>query len=165
MAIQVVRRAAFSALRPILVGWKSVVAPRAFHEIRFKLADSARSHEPGSLNTVGLVGLHAALLLLKEIGVANIARHLTELRQTLTESLSASGYQIVGPVNPILPTGITSLKRAGHISRVYQMLDDQGIIVSLRKDHRGDNCLRLAPHVYNTGAEIDRVLECLRRMP
>jgi selenocysteine lyase/cysteine desulfurase len=157
----VVRREAIPRIRPILAGWKSVIAPADFHRFRFELADSARRYEPGSLNAVGLVGLHAALSLLEELGIAAIAGQLRALRTLLIEGLRARGYRLLGVASPGCPTGITSFRTRGDAAVLRHRLGDAGCVVSMRKDEQGGGFLRVSPHFYNTPEEVCRFLDLL----
>jgi selenocysteine lyase/cysteine desulfurase len=162
VAVLCVRRENFRRLHPALLGWKSVAVPGNYHEVRLDLPDAARRYEPGSLNPVGLVGLHAALALLKEVGIPEIAAHLGELRGRLTAGLRGLGWDLLGPDRPELPTGITTFRRDGvPTAAVYKRLDRQGFVLSLRKDWQGRDCLRVSPHFYNTQEEVGRFLGAL----
>jgi selenocysteine lyase/cysteine desulfurase len=44
---------------------------------------------------------------------------------------------------------------------LYRALDAQHIVTSLRCDPAGRACLRVAPHFYNTPAELTRLLASL----
>lgn len=163
IGILFVRRKRFENLTPSLVGWKSVAASKDFGSQRFELAGDARRYEPGSLNALGIVGLHAALDLLAEVGVDAIASRLRAIRARLIPALAAKGYALVGAPSAAHPSGITSFRHrtASQTLALYQRLDAQGIVTSLRDDPRGDKCVRLAPHFYTSDAEIDRLLENL----
>jgi selenocysteine lyase/cysteine desulfurase len=163
MGILVVRRPAMNHLRPVLVGWKSVATPGDYGNVCQSHPDSAARYEPGSLNSVSLVGFHEALALLRGLDIAAIASHLKHLRAVLVEGLLELGYRIVGPRQTTLATGITSFQcPRGTTATIYQWLDRQGCVVSLRKDPRGEPCIRVAPHGYNTLAEIQEFLNLLR---
>jgi selenocysteine lyase/cysteine desulfurase len=161
IAILAVRREAFPRIRPALVGWKSATAPYEFHQPTLELADSARRYEPGSLNVVGLVGLDAALSLLHTVGIPAVCARLQSLRALLTEALRARGYCLLGPAAPLRPTGITSFRGPDNMAMVHSRLADHRCVVSLRKDPRGEDFLRVSPHFYNTAEELGRFLELL----
>ena len=157
IAIFFVRRDNFGLLYPALLGWKSVREHRKFTRIKLDLPDCARRYEPGSLNIVGLVGLHAALLLIQKIGIDKIANHLADLRTKLISALKKKGYEVLGISSGRLRTGITSFK-ADSIVDLYNRLDLKRIVVSLRDDLSGNPCIRVSPHFYNTENEIDALL-------
>ena len=162
MGILVVRREAMNDLRPVLVGWKSVVTPGDFLNVCPSYPDSAGRYEPGSLNSVSLIGLQTALALLRDLGIVAIASHLRRLRAALVEGLLDLGYRIVGPRQTALATGITSFRcPRGATTTIYEWLDRQDCVVSLRKDPQGESCIRVSPHCYNTLAEIQEFLKLL----
>jgi cysteine desulfurase / selenocysteine lyase len=144
-----------------LVGWKSVVSHRDFALQKLEFPDSARRYEPGSLNAMGVVGIHAALALLKRAGIPNIATRLGLLRERLVAGIQSKGYRIVGAASYDRPTGITSFRGDGDMTEVYKKIDAQRVVVSLRDDPAGGKCVRVAPHFYTTETEIDRFLACL----
>src|SRR4030095_2374333 len=56
-------------LRPLGMGWNSVVQGSDYTRIEFKLRPTAVRYEGGSQNIVGLLGLGASLNLLAEYGL------------------------------------------------------------------------------------------------
>ncbi len=153
------RRSQWDRLHPVLAGWKSVQNSMAFSTLRLEFADSARRYEPGTLNALGIVGMHAALALLHRIGIPTIAARLRALRSQLLAGLRECGYEIVGVASVDCPTGITSFRPAEEdVGAVYRRLGETGFVVSLRDDPLGKRCLRVSPHFYNTEAEIASLL-------
>jgi cysteine desulfurase/selenocysteine lyase len=167
MGILFVRRARFEALRPALVGWKSVSANKDFLNQRLEFAATARRYEPGSLNAIGLVGLHAALSMLRNVGISAIAERLKAMRTFLVPRLEAKGFEIAGAPDQSAPSGITSFrptsidKSGDQTTAIYKRLDQSGIVVSLREDPNGNKCIRVAPHFYTTDAELQTLLDRL----
>lgn len=171
IGILFVRRSRFDSLHPAAVGWKSVVANKDFSRSTFELPDSARRYEPGSLNALGLTGLHAALSLLRKVGVDNIGRRLDALRAVLVPALIAKGYQVVGvsgsassgASEPGSTSGITSFRAASDAltTALQKQLDERRIVVSLREDPSGRKCIRVAPHFYTSDAEIEALLDAV----
>ena len=161
MGILYVRSERFADLHPPMVGWKSVASTKDFSDQqRLDLADSARRYEPGSLNALGVIGLHAALRLLTEVGIEAIAARLGALRGPLVAALEGKGYAIVGERAPTSPSGITSFRLPSDEETIalYRRLDGRSIVTSLRDDPQGRKCVRLAPHFYTSDAEIETLL-------
>jgi len=155
-----VRRERLDQIHPSLVGWKSVRSPKEFLKIQLEFPDSARRYEPGSLNILGLAGLHAALSLILELGVAAIAKRLAALRTILIEGLEHKGCNVLAASSPGLPTGITSFKIDNENNELlYRRLVKSEIHVSLRDDLSGSKCIRVSPHFYNTEEEIALLLQ------
>ncbi len=157
-----VRREQQERLHPVLTGWKSVPASKDFAAVQHTFADSALRYEPGSLNVLGIVGLHAALMLLQTIGFSTIAARLRTLRGQLLAGLRERGYEIAGMASGDCPTGITSFRPAdGDVGSLYRRLGEKGFVLSLRDDPLGKRYIRVSPHFYNTEAEIASLLEQL----
>jgi cysteine desulfurase/selenocysteine lyase len=160
MGVFYVNRALFSSLQPVLVGWKSASSERDFGQAELDLAPSARRYEPGSLNAIGLVGLHAALTMLQRVGVPAIASRLSELRAYLVPALREKGFDVLNA--GAVGSGIVSFHREGEdMQALYRKLDAQRFVVSLRQDPAGRACLRVAPHFYNTQAELEQLIAAL----
>src|SRR4030067_100565 len=66
--IAFIRREHLDRLRPIGVGWHSVVHAHDFTHIELKLKPSAARYEGGSQNMVGMIGLGESLRLLTGLG-------------------------------------------------------------------------------------------------
>jgi selenocysteine lyase/cysteine desulfurase len=161
IALLYVRRAQFLRLKPVLLGWKSAQSARDFGRAELELADSARRYEPGSLNALGLVGLHAALDMLQRLGVPAIAERLASLRSLLVPALLHKGFEVLG-ANAAATSAIVSIRHATKdLTELQRSLDREKVVVSLRKDPWGHACLRIAPHFYNTTAELERLLTLL----
>lgn len=158
MGVLFVRRERFEELDPVLLGWKSIHTSRDFVHQKLELAHTARRYEPGSLNAIGIVGLHAALQMLQHVGVPAIAARIASLRGPLVAGLQSKGYEVLGPATSP-SAGIVSFRREGTDSATLcRSLDQAGVITSLRHDLAGRDCIRVAPHFYNTEAEIERLL-------
>jgi selenocysteine lyase/cysteine desulfurase len=162
MGVLFVRRSRFEQLQPVLLGWKSMRSERDFVQQKLELATTARRYEPGSLNAIGLIGLHAALEMLQQIGVPAIAARLKTLRAQLVPGLQERGYEVLASGSGFETSGIVSFRRENaDMLALYRTLDAQRIVTSLRHDPAGRPCLRVAPHFYNTQTELDRLLASL----
>ena len=65
-------------LRPLGVGWHSVVGSYNSPEIEYRLKPSAQRWEGGSFNMAGLQALGASLSLLEEIGPDLVSRRILD---------------------------------------------------------------------------------------
>jgi selenocysteine lyase/cysteine desulfurase len=130
---------------------------------RIAFRSNALRFEVGTHNLLGLVGLVAAMELLLEIGVDDIARELLRKRAWLVPALQAKGYTVLqADAPPANASGIISFTRpVTDLAGVHQKLADAGIVTSLRTDRAGQRYIRLSPHFYNTDAELQRVVDLL----
>jgi len=165
IAILWVRKERMEALRPALVGWKSVRDAKDYGSGSRAFLDDARRYEPGSLPPAGLVGLHAALELLAAVGIGSISARIRALRGRAMAGLGALDCELVGP-GPEAATGILAFRppRGLDPAVLGRSLDQAGFVLSVRDDVEGRKCLRLAPHFYNTEAEIDAFLATFARL-
>jgi cysteine desulfurase/selenocysteine lyase len=107
------------------------------------------------------VGLVAAMELILELGVENIARELLRKRAWLVPALQAKGCTVLQADAPAeARSGIISFHRPGSdLAALHQKLTDAGVVTSLRWDRTGQKYIRVSPHFYNTDAELARVVE------
>ena len=158
-----VRKSMQERLRPTTFGWHNVRCPNYVAQEQIAFPPDARRYEAGSHNLLGLVGMKAALELLIEIGIENIAKELLRKRVLLLQALQAKGYRVLQADAPAPhASGIVSFYNPGaDLAALHVKLKEAKIVVSLRADRAGQRYLRLSPHFYNTDAELHRVLENL----
>jgi cysteine desulfurase / selenocysteine lyase len=158
-----VRKSLQEKLRPPVYGWHNVRCPNYVAQEQIVHPPDARRYEAGTHNLLGLVGMHAAMELLLEIGVENIAAELLRKRGWLVPALEAKGCSVLqSNAPPGNSSGITSFFKPGEdMASIHQRLESANIITSLRADRSGQAYIRLSPHFYNTDSELERVLEYL----
>jgi len=158
-----VRKAMQEKLRPIVHGWHNVRCPGFVSQEQMTYLPDARRYEAGSANLAGLAGLAAAMELLLEVGVDNIAAELLRKRALLLPALREQGWNVLQADAPAPnASAILSLYKPGADMAAYQRkLMDARIHTSLRVDRQGRQYVRLSPHFYNTDAELHRLLEIL----
>jgi selenocysteine lyase/cysteine desulfurase len=158
-----VNKAHHEKLWPTVYGWNNLRCPNftAQEELEFK--KGAQRYEAGSHNWLGMVGMHAALGLLEEIGVENIARELIRKRAWVVPALQAKGYTVFFPnIAPENASGIITFSKSDtDMAALHAKLEAAKIITSLRTNRAGQQFIRLSPHFYTTDAELNRVLELL----
>ncbi len=123
------------------------------------LLPDARRFEAGSINTNGAYGARAAIELLLEIGIEEIAKEVVRLATRLADGLESIGLK-VGSLRPIR-SGIVgvypSKSDPRELIRLHGELEKEGIVCAPR-----EGMLRFSPHVYNDDGEVERVVEVLR---
>lgn len=157
------RQGIADVVHPPVLGWSNVRCPDFVTQEQIALRPGARRFEAGSLNLIGVAGLAAALELLLEIGVENIATELLQKRALLVPALEDKGYTVLhAEASPTHSSGIVTFFRAGEdMPALHQKLRAANIITSLRTDNKGQRYIRLSPHFYTTDEELHRALEQL----
>ena len=155
-AIFYVDRSWMPAVQSVEFGWASL---EGFESYRSDggLQPGARRFECGTLNTVGCVGLRASIDLLNRIGPAASSATIHALAERLLEGARSKGYEAAAERDRENGSGIVSLRKSG--------VDPAKAVLDLREERvsiaERVGWMRVAPHVYNTGAEIDRLVELL----
>src|SRR6266705_6799168 len=157
------RKSLQERLRPTAFGWHNVYCPNYVAQEELVFRADARRYEAGSQNLLGLVGLNAAMELVLEIGIENIAAELLRKRALLVPALKNKGYCVLNAEAPLAnASGIVTFYRDDvDMAPLYQKFEAADIITSLRSNRAGRKYLRLSPHFYNTDAELGRLLEML----
>ena len=158
-----VRKEVQAFLNPPVYGWHNVRCPNYVAQEQITYRSGAKKYEAGTTNLLGLVGLNAAMTLLLELGVDNIARELLRKRAWLVPALQAKGYSVLNAeVTAENASGIVTFFKAGaDLTALHQKLLDAGVVTSLRMDRAGQRYIRLSPHFYNTDEELRRVVELI----
>ncbi|MEI8044399.1 MAG: aminotransferase class V-fold PLP-dependent enzyme [Verrucomicrobiota bacterium] len=158
-----VRRPVQDRINPPIYGWNNVSCPNFVAQEQIVLRTGSQKYEAGTHNLLGIVGLVAAMELLLELGIENIAAELLRKRALLIPALQAKGCIVLqGDAPPEAASGIVSFHRpGGDLPALHQKLLDAGVITSLRADRAGQQYIRLSPHCYTTDAELHRALELI----
>jgi cysteine desulfurase/selenocysteine lyase len=153
-----IRREHLDLLRPVGVGWSSVVDEFAFSEIDLTLKDTAARYEGGSRNVPGLIALRASLQLLERFGAAAISSRVIELTDLAYGLLEDAGASIVSVRSADgVKSGIISFEVPGRdpeeIAR--RCLENQ-VVLSCRGGR-----LRISPHAYNTPEDLRKLADVI----
>jgi cysteine desulfurase / selenocysteine lyase len=158
-----VRKSLQARLRPAVYGWHNIRCPNFVAQEQLVYPPDARRYEAGSANLLGLVGLNAAMEMLLEIGVENIAARLLQLRAILVPALQEKGWTVLqADAPPQHASGIVSFYRPdADLPALHEKLMAAQMETSLRTDRNGQHYIRVSPHFYNTDGEIHKLLESL----
>jgi selenocysteine lyase/cysteine desulfurase len=139
-------------------GWTNIERKGKFIDCPVDLLPNARRFEAGSLNTNGIYGLRAALELLLEIGINDIAEETTRIAALLAQRLEEIGWRVATP-RPIRSGIVGAIPPAGDRTLLHwhRILEERGIVTAPR-----EGLIRFSPHFYNEESEIDRVTDALR---
>ena len=104
--------------------------------------------------------MKAAIDLVMGIGLDKIAARMLDLKKHLVAQLEPMDFEIIPPSSGANASGITTFRHPrASMEKLFKLLEENGIVASLRYDRAGTEYIRLSPHFYNTSAEIDRVME------
>lgn len=152
-----VRREHLDRLRPLGVGWHSVVHDHEFHRIELQIKPTAARYEGGSQNMVGAIGLAASLELLARFGPAAMCRRIFEVTDLACQRLQQIGARIHSDRGPEHKSGIVVFDLPGQDSAaIRKQCLQRGVVLSCR-----GGGLRISPHAYNDASDIDRLIEAL----
>lgn len=152
-----VRKEHLDRLRPLGVGWNSVVQSHDYSRIELKLKPAARRYEGGTYNMPGLLALGASLELLAGYPVADVAARVLSLTGMLCERLSAADAVLSSCRDEAHASGIVSFELPDeNPAEVRRRCRERQVVLSCREGR-----LRVSPHAYNNGEDIDRLMEAL----
>ncbi|HWB58101.1 MAG TPA: aminotransferase class V-fold PLP-dependent enzyme, partial [Chthoniobacteraceae bacterium] len=163
IGIVYVKKQHFDLVRPTLLGAWNVLSPNFIAQPEIVFEPSGQRYEPGALNIAGIYGMKAAIELIMAIGVDKIGARLLELKKYLAGRLELLDFEIIPPASGANSSGITTFRHPrASMAKLFRLLEQNGIVASLRYDRAGVEYLRFSPHFYNTTDEIDRALDVLR---
>jgi len=156
-----VREEHLERLRPLGVGWNSVVHKHDFSHIELAVRPEAARYEGGSQNMVGVLGLGASLDLLTQFGVSpdqsRVADRILELTDIAVDRLESIGARVISQRNTQHTSGIVPFEVPGKDSmQLRHRCLDAGVVLSCRGGR-----LRISPHAYNNAEDIDRLAAAL----
>ena len=111
-----------------------------------------RRFEPGTPLLLGAIGAAASVELLLEIGQPRLLREATAVSHHIEELARRRGFA----VQPRTVSPIVTFVPAGNAQDLAAILRDADISVGVR-----GGGLRLAPHAFNSPADVDRVFDLL----
>ena len=166
------RRARAEALRPMSLARFGVDLGASAHEAakgtdQYALMAGARRFDLGNYNYPGAVACDQSLQVIAGIGTKAIEAHVINLSHRLVRGLLDLGLPVAGgEPGPHLGSivCIGHFGAGGHDSTedaemadLYEYLTRHGVVLTIRQ-----GMLRMAFHIYNTEADVDRVLELCR---
>jgi len=152
------RREHLPRLRPLGVGWNSVVHAHDFNRIALDVRPQVARYEGGSQNMVGVLALGASLQLLAEFGLAShssdIAARVLEVTDVACERLEEAGARIVSQRQGDRRSGIVAFEVPGRDpEQLRRACLSERVALSCRAGR-----LRISPHAYVDNEDIDRLV-------
>ncbi len=154
-----VRRDLWNQLEPAATGWQAHREPFGFEPGPIKFADDAMRFLNGTPNVPALYSARSGYEIINQIGVENIRAKSLRQTQLLIDLADESGI----PVRTCREDG----RRGGVVildvpngKEVTRELARREILV----DYRPQAGIRIAPHFYNTDAEVEYTVKQLREI-
>jgi cysteine desulfurase / selenocysteine lyase len=147
---------------PCLVGWKGARDPFAFDAGTLRLADDARRFELSTMSYVSAIGLESSMRMLSSVGFSRIDQHARSLAANLLDQVAELGWRPFRPLSdPAAASHIVSLRHPDHEPRMtaVHLASKDRIICGGRAGG-----LRISLHAYNDEADVDRIVEALRKL-
>ncbi|MBV8864315.1 MAG: aminotransferase class V-fold PLP-dependent enzyme [Acidobacteriaceae bacterium] len=152
-----VRRKRLDEIEPVEFGWTNPASYNDYSSRDMTLRPNAGRYECGTLNTVGCFGHRAALELLLEVGMQNIAPAVLSLTDQIEEGVRAKGYEVMVKRTRETSSGIVSFRHPTIDSRqIVSELKQHGITAAPRQ-----GWVRVSPHFYISPKDIDSLLRTL----
>ncbi|MFH1569863.1 MAG: aminotransferase class V-fold PLP-dependent enzyme [Gemmatimonadota bacterium] len=158
-----VRRDKLDAVEAKFVGAYSNEGDLDLRTGQFQLNSTAQRYEYGTVSVPLFVGLGAAVQFLLDLGLENVWRRDHAMATRLMEGLEGVGARVLSPRHPDEHSAIVTFRvdgmskddLQGFLSRKYQ-LRTRGIYEG------GLDAVRVSLHLYNSYAEVERVVEGVR---
>jgi kynureninase len=145
-----------TSLRPAVVGWAGHETPFAFATGAIHYANSVDRFQSGTPNVPSLYSARAGYEIVSEIGVAAIRAKSLHLTRRLMDAAEQRGWRLNTPKDDRQRGGSVVID-VPDAAAVTERLLAANVIV----DYRPNAGIRLAPHFYNTEADIDRAVEVM----
>jgi selenocysteine lyase/cysteine desulfurase len=154
LAFMYVRKNLIQSLVPTITGWFAQTNTFAFDPQNLNLSPTARRFESGSPSVPNVYAAMPGFQLLQEIGMANVADHVSGLTQELLRSVAALDIRVKTPADSAGPLVVL---QANDSTLLVKKLAGNGIVASNRHDG-----LRISFHIYNTLDDVKAVVEVLK---
>jgi len=152
-----VRRSRLDEIEPVEFGWTNPASYNDYSSRDMTLRPDAGRYECGTLNTVGCFGHRAALELLLEVGMENIAPAVLNRADQIEQGVRAKGYEVMAKRTRETGSGIVSFRHPSIDSRqIVSELKQNSITAAPRQ-----GWVRTSPHFYISPADIDSLLRIL----
>jgi len=146
-------------VRPALVGWAAHESPFEFATGPVRPAGNPERFQSGTPNVPSLYSARAGYEIVAEIGVEPIRRRSLALTRRIIDQAQAAGYRLNTPLDDRERGGSVILD-VPNAKDVADELIRRDVII----DYRPGAGIRMAPHFYNTEAEIDHAMKMLREI-
>jgi kynureninase len=145
-----------AVLEPGVVGWAADAEPFAFRTGPIVYTDGAERFQSGTPNVPAFYTARAGYEIVGEIGVEAIREKSLRLTRRLMQHAERAGYRLNTPREDAQRAGVVVVDVPDGEAVSRELLRRDVII-----DYRPGAGIRMAPHFYNSEADIDRAMEAL----
>ncbi len=143
-------------ITPKVTGWFAHQQPFAFDIEHFILREDAYRLMNGTPGIASLYAIQPGIDIINQVGVKAIREKSIRQTALLIELAEQYGYEIVSPRSPQQRAGTVTVNPP-HAYEVSRELLARNIVI----DYRAKAGIRIAPHFYNSDAEIHLVIKTI----
>ena len=143
-------------MEPAVTGWAAHARPFGFETGAIDYAAAPERFQSGTPNVPALYAARAGYEIVNEVGVPEIRARSLQLTRRIIDHASSRGYRLNTPTEDAVRGGSVVIDVPGGEDVSRELLRRDVIV-----DHRPGAGIRMAPHFYNTEAEVDRALATL----
>ena len=152
-----VREPLVEVLVPTATGWFAQADIFAMDTSGYNPSPTARRFEMGTPAVPNCYAAEAGLQILEEVGLPAIEYRIGELTAAIKAEAGKAGYTLAMPEDPGRHGALITLKTHDEIALV-DILENDGIVTSSRFGN-----LRISPHFYNDGSDLDSLFRALAK--
>ena len=146
-----VRPDLIGSMRPSITGWAAHENPFGFETGAIRCTDGIDRFQTGTPNVPALAAARAGYEIVAKIGVPAIRARSLDLTRRLMEAAVRRGWRLNMP-DADSELGGSVIIEVPNCAQVTEELIRREVIV----DYRPNAGVRIAPHFYNSEADIDR---------
>ncbi len=143
-------------LHPKITGWFAHQQPFAFDIEQFAFREDAYRLANGTPAIAALYAIQPGVNIIKQVGIEAIREKSIRQTALLIELADAAGYRVNSP-RPIHDRAGTVTVQPDHAYEISRELLARNIVI----DYREGAGIRIAPHFYNSDAEIHQVMQAI----
>ncbi len=143
-------------LRPAFIGWAAHESPFDFETGPVRYAGNPERFQSGTPNVPSLYSARAGYEIVASIGVPAIRERSLALTRRIIDAAQAPGYRLNTPLDDRERGGSVILDVPNGAAVADELIRREVIV-----DYRPGAGIRMAPHFYNTEAEIDHAMATL----
>jgi selenocysteine lyase/cysteine desulfurase len=158
IAFMYVRRDLAQRLKPANTGWFGRVNPFSFDVRQLDYADGARRFDTGTPPYINAAAADAGMTLLNSLDMAVVEPYIEQLSSVALQAARQHGLRIASPLDPKLKGSNTAI-HVDDSAAVEKKMAAAGFVVAAR-----GSLIRVAPHFYNTEAEVAGAMAALAKL-